>query len=100
MAALAGTLRLYRDQKQAEQAIPLLSLLTTSIENLQNRAQRLAPQMAAASAIGDAEAVAGVTYLGGGSIPTQELSTWCVALRPEGMSVDRLAAKLRRAMGA
>jgi L-seryl-tRNA(Ser) seleniumtransferase len=36
-----------------------------------------------------------VTYLGGGSIPTQQLPTWCVAIRPAGRSVDQLAAALR-----
>ena len=36
-----------------------------------------------------------MTYLGGGSVPTQQLPTWCVALTSEGMSVDRLATRLR-----
>ena len=94
-AALAATLRLYRDEETARREIPLLHLLSTSAENLQNRAQRLAPQIEATSAVSEAEAVAGVTYLGGGSIPTQELSTWCIALKPARTSVDRLAAKLR-----
>ncbi len=95
LAALAATLRLYRDSEKAQLAIPLLRLLSTSVENLKNRAERLAPQMAAAGVVEQAEVVAGVTYLGGGSVPTQELSTWCVALKPAGISVDRLAAALR-----
>jgi len=98
LAALAATLRLYRDPEKARRAIPLLHLLTTSAENLQNRAQRLAPQMAAAEAVEEAEAVSAATYLGGGSIPAQELSTWCVALKPSDMSVDRLATALRSGM--
>jgi len=95
LAALAATLRLHRDPEKARRAIPLLHLLATSAENLKNRAERLAPQMAAAKAVAEAEAVSGVTYLGGGSIPTQGLSTWCVALKPSSSSVDRLAAALR-----
>jgi len=95
LAALAATLRLYRDPQKARLSIPLLHLLTTSAENLKNRAERLAPQAAAVPAIGAAEAVADVTHLGWGASPTQELSTWCVALRPAAMTVDRLAAALR-----
>jgi len=95
LAALAATLRLYRDPEQAKRSIPLLHFLSTPIENLKGRAERLAPQMAACQAIAKAEAVADTTYLGGGSVPTQQLPTWCVALSPREMSVDKLAARLR-----
>jgi L-seryl-tRNA(Ser) seleniumtransferase len=95
LAALAATLRLYRDPQQARLRIPLLRLLTTSVENLQNRAERLAPQAAATPAVQQAEATADVTHLGWGCIPDHELPTWCVALRPAAMSVDRFAAALR-----
>ncbi len=100
LAALAATLRLYRDEEKALRSIPLLHLLSTSAENLQNRAERLAPQLAAAQVVDEAEVVTSVTYLGGGSVPTQELPTRCVALKPAGMSVDRLAAALRSATPA
>ncbi|HEV7224457.1 MAG TPA: L-seryl-tRNA(Sec) selenium transferase [Pirellulales bacterium] len=95
LAALAATLRLYRDPEQAKRSVPLLHFLSTSVENLKGRAERLAPQMAACRAIAKAEAVADTTYLGGGSVPTQKLATWCVALGPSEMSVDQLAARLR-----
>jgi L-seryl-tRNA(Ser) seleniumtransferase len=96
LAALSATLRLYRDPEKARLSVPLLHLLTTSVENLKNRAERLAPQMAAVKTlVSSAEAISDVTYLGGGSIPTQQLSTWCVALKPASWSVDRLAGALR-----
>lgn len=95
LAALAATLRLYRDPEKAEAALPLLALMATSIENLKNRAQRLAPQLAASAVVATAEAVEDTAYLGGGSLPTQEMATWCVALSPSEGSVDSLAAKLR-----
>lgn len=94
LAALTATLRLYRDPEKARLGIPLLRLLTTSVENLKNRAERLAPQAAALRAILDAEATADVARLGWGANPVRELPTWCVALRPRAMSVDRLAAAL------
>lgn len=96
LAALAATLRLYRQPEVALAKIPLLQLLGTSLENLKQRAARLAPQMAASTAIASAEPVEDVTYLGGGSIPAQRIGTWCVALTPAEGSVDRLATALRQ----
>jgi L-seryl-tRNA(Ser) seleniumtransferase len=98
LAALAATLRLYKNPEKARIDIPLLRLLTTSIENLKNRAERLAPQAAATAANAQAEAITSVTHLDWGMPPTQELPTWCVALRPASMTLERLAAVLR--MGA
>jgi len=95
LAALAATLRLYRTPEAARREIPLLALLTTSVENLRNRAERLAPQLAACSAIASADPLADVAYLGGGSVPTQQVPTWCIALSPRNISVERLAAALR-----
>jgi len=95
LAALAETLRLHQDRERAEQAIPLLALLSTPLANLQNRAERLAPQMAACSSVASAEAMTSTTYLGGGSVPTQEIPTWCIALQPARGSLDDLAKALR-----
>ncbi len=95
LAALAATLRLYRDVAQAERSVPLLSLLSTPIENLKNRAERLAPQLAAAPAVAEAVPVEDEAFLGGGSLPTQRIVTWCVALKPAKGSVQTLARALR-----
>ena len=96
LAALHATLQQYGDVETAERTIPLLSLLSTPLENLQNRAERLAPQMLATGAVSGAMPVQDVAYLGGGSVPTQQIPTWCIALSPvEGTSVDALAASLR-----
>lgn len=96
LAALVETLRLHRDRTAAEQSLPLLSLLTTSVENLKNRAERMAPQLAANSVIKSAEPLESFSYLGGGSIPAQQIPTWCVALEPARSSVDALTARLRK----
>jgi L-seryl-tRNA(Ser) seleniumtransferase len=95
LAALAATLRLYRNPEEARRKIPLLELLTTPVENLKLRAERLAPQLAAANTVASATPVEDVTYLGGGAVPNQELKTWAVAIAPRDLSVDRLAHALR-----
>ncbi len=100
LAALAATLRLYRDMSAAEQKIPLLQLITTPLENLRNRAERLAPQLAACQAVAAAEPVEDVAYLGGGSVPEQQLASWCIALTPQNDRPDQLAERLRTATPA
>src|SRR5262249_17458197 len=45
LATLGATLRLYEDQEAAQRTIPILSLLSTPLENLRQRAERLAPQI-------------------------------------------------------
>ncbi len=100
LAGLAATLRLYQAPEQAEQSIPLLMLLSTSCENLKNRAERMAPQLADAEAIATAAAAEDRTYLGGGAMPTQHIPTWCVDLKPAQGGVDALAARLRSGLPA
>jgi L-seryl-tRNA(Ser) seleniumtransferase len=95
LAALAATLRLYRDPEKARVRIPLLQLLTASMDNLKQRAERLAPKAAATAVVGEAEAVTDVSRLGSGVGPVQELPTWCIAIKPATMTGDRLAVALR-----
>ena len=95
LAALAATLKLYQEFNSAIQQVPFLSLLTTPIDNLRHRAERLVPQLTALDAIQSAEAVEDHTYLGGGSVPTQEIPTWCVAVVPKQRSLDAFSTALR-----
>jgi L-seryl-tRNA(Ser) seleniumtransferase len=96
LSALEATLRLYRDPQRAARSVPLLRLLRTELTELAARAQRLAVQVRGLAGIAKADAVQDVAYLGGGSVPTQQIPTWCVALKPSGSSVSALAAALRR----
>jgi L-seryl-tRNA(Ser) seleniumtransferase len=50
-AALMGTLQAHASGADARQELPLWQLLSTPLENLQNRADRLAPQLAQARGI-------------------------------------------------
>lgn len=90
---LAATLELYQDREVAERAIPLLSLLATSADNLQNRAQRLAPQLAASPLVDSATAVEGVARLiDSPSSPT--LHAWQVVVKPKDLTAEALADRL------
>lgn len=95
LAALAATLEIYRHPDQAREQVPVLRFLSTSLENLENRARRLAPQMATAATVAAAEPVPSHSQLGGGAVPAQSIPTWCLQLTPEGLSADELARRLR-----
>ncbi|MFP6576752.1 MAG: L-seryl-tRNA(Sec) selenium transferase [Pirellulaceae bacterium] len=95
LAGLRATLQLYRDPETACQRVPLLTLLNTSIENLRQRAERLAPQLNESAAIKDITVIEDITYLGGGSVPTQAIATCCLSLASASGSIDALAAQLR-----
>jgi L-seryl-tRNA(Ser) seleniumtransferase len=96
LAALAATLRLARTPEQARRAIPLLQLATTSADNLQNRAERLAAQMTAAKTVKNAEAIAvpGTVRVSPGL--GGEFAGWGVRLKPSGGSAARLAERLQK----
>ena len=50
--------------------------------------------MAVSPALAMAQAVSGVTYLTSAALPSQQLPTWCVSLRPADGNIGRLAASL------
>ncbi len=90
LAGLAAVLRLYANSAQLAERIPVLQLLMATPENLKNRASRLAPQLAACSAIGRVETLEAAAT----PIPNVSLTTWKVALSPAEESTDALAQRL------
>jgi L-seryl-tRNA(Ser) seleniumtransferase len=100
LSAMAATLRLYRNQPQAEQEIPLLRMLSMPLENLKLRADKLAAQIGHLSKIKSVDVIQEYSMLGGGSLPTQRIPTWCTAITPASISVDRLVFRLRDASPA
>ncbi|HTN74017.1 MAG TPA: L-seryl-tRNA(Sec) selenium transferase [Pirellulaceae bacterium] len=92
---LAATLELYQDLETAQRTIPLLALLTTNIENLKNRAERLAPQLAASPLVTSAQVVPGHASLLGRELAGQQLATWKIVLEPKALTSIQLADKLR-----
>ncbi|MDA7905265.1 L-seryl-tRNA(Sec) selenium transferase [bacterium] len=95
LAALSATLLIYRDENRARTEIPILRMLSMPKENLKLRAEKVVMQLSHMAELELCEAVESDSMLGGGSLPTQKLSTWCVALTPKNQSVDKLAAGLR-----
>jgi len=97
LAALEGTLRLYRDERQAWAEIPVLRMLRLTAQELKKKGQqtvrRLRTQLPDSITI---ELIPGISQVGGGALPLAELPTWLVAIRSARFSAGEFEAGLRR----
>ena len=93
LAALEATLAEYAAGRAAS-TVPVQRMLSTTADELAQRAERLAGAIAR---IGGwrAEIVAGASAIGGGSGPGIELPAWLVAIHKNGFTPDALGARLR-----
>lgn len=96
LAALAATLEIYLQPEMAEQQIPILRMLSTPIENLDMRGQKLCGQLEHLSFIESITVVESEAMLGGGSLPAQTIESRALEIVPQGMTADELAARLRK----
>jgi L-seryl-tRNA(Ser) seleniumtransferase len=96
LAALEATLRLYRDEDTAIQAIPTLRMIATDQKTLADRAQGLVQALRAniPESI-EVEIMDGSSLVGGGALPTQTLPTKLVAISSKEVSAARLGAHFR-----
>lgn len=81
LAALEATLRLALDPASARERIPLWSLLTTPIDRLRERAERLADTFRKDFGL-NAEMAESTGFLGGGSTPDEPIPTAVIRIRP------------------
>jgi L-seryl-tRNA(Ser) seleniumtransferase len=88
LAALEGTLALYRDPALARRELPVLAMLTASDAELRATAERLA-------AATGGEVIEAAGRVGGGALPLLELPGPVVALGSGSVGADELARALR-----
>jgi L-seryl-tRNA(Ser) seleniumtransferase len=94
LAALAATLRLYRDPEALERRLPTLRMLAESPARVRARAKRVLRAIGAERAgLSRAEVVACTAEVGGGSMPLARVPSYALALRVS--SAERLARALR-----
>ena len=98
LAALEATLELYHAPEKVMHQIPVLQLLSTPLENLRQRCERIAPLIAESERVTAAEATAcHSVWLDTG---TSQLSadSWAIMLRPaEGRTAEHLAQHFHQA---
>ncbi len=93
LAALEATLRLYLTGKESH--IPLMAYFTVSQQELNERTRELARQLDLPGL--KVEIGAAAAMVGGGAMPETELTGPVVVIEPEILTLDQLAAALRRA---
>jgi L-seryl-tRNA(Ser) seleniumtransferase len=91
-AALEATLLAYL--REEFDAIPALRLMRTPVEQLRARAEEMVRHLSAAKIAADL--VPTRSLVGGGAAPGSTLESVAVTLKPELMTCDELAAKLRK----
>jgi L-seryl-tRNA(Ser) seleniumtransferase len=98
LASLEATLRLYRDERQALDAIPTLRMLTMTAEQLTRRADMMARRLR--RTLPDTVTLVkhpGESSAGGGSFPLLQLPTTLIEVGVAGHSPLQVEAALRRA---
>jgi L-seryl-tRNA(Ser) seleniumtransferase len=95
LAALETTLRLYLNEDAALGDVPVLRLLSTPLNELHERAQGLAARLTDVAGIASAEVKHDVAFVGGGSLPDQQMQTWVVAVQARNLDETSLAQRLR-----
>jgi len=95
LAALEATLRLYLHEERALREVPVLRLLGTPLEELRQRAERLAEQLRSLAGMASVTATEDVAYAGGGSLPDQSMKSWVVEIEAASLSDAELARRLR-----
>ncbi len=96
LAALEGTLRLYRDERQAIAEIPTLRMLTLTGKTLSDRARsitgRLRRRLPKTISLA---VVKGTSQAGGGSLPLLQLPTALISVAVERLSAQEIEERLR-----
>ncbi|MBR2695122.1 MAG: hypothetical protein IKE69_13030 [Thermoguttaceae bacterium] len=95
LAGFAETLNISRSRDRAEQEIPIIRMVTGPKANLMNRAERLAPQLAATKAIATAEPILCKTLLYP-SASNSQLSSAGIRLSPAKNNAKELKSFLER----
>ena len=96
LASLESTLRLYRDEEKAVQAIPTLRMITESIDSITKKAESLKRML---TKINPHRLKVDLLNLpsraGGGSLPLLELPSKCLGIKIDGISANTIERELR-----
>ena len=93
LAAQEATLRSYA-QDRAQEEVPVIAMLSATRESLRPKADKLFQLLQGGSTY-QAELVEEFGQVGGGSVPTQLLPSWAVAITPKEVGPELLEARLR-----
>ncbi|HUU20744.1 MAG TPA: L-seryl-tRNA(Sec) selenium transferase [Sedimentisphaerales bacterium] len=96
LVTLEATLKLFLDESIALSQVPTLQMLRRDDSEISKEAKSLASQLGKSISDSAVITIPGFSQMGSGSLPTQNLATTLVAIRPEKISAESLANQLRR----
>lgn len=96
LAVLEATLKLFLDTPTALREVPTLEMNTRQADALKAQAEGMAGQLAGRISGHDVTTMPAFSQMGSGSLPTQNLPTTVVAIRPVSLSAQELGRRLRR----
>jgi L-seryl-tRNA(Ser) seleniumtransferase len=96
LAALEATLKLFLDEKIALREIPTFRMLMRGSSEISEQAERIESHLKKEILSATITTMSGFSQMGSGSLPTQNLSTTLIAIKPEKISAESLAKKLRQ----
>ena len=95
LATLEATLKLYFDEEKAKKEIPTLRMISYTIEELQNRAEKLLELIELEKLPINIEIYNEFSTVGGGSMPGVEFPTKVVIIESDKYSASKIEEKLR-----
>ncbi|OPZ98908.1 MAG: L-seryl-tRNA(Sec) selenium transferase [Planctomycetes bacterium ADurb.Bin412] len=95
LAALEATLRLFLDESFALREVPTLAMLSRSLPDIEQQVRRIVQALQPQSDTASITVIDGFSQMGSGSLPTQNLPTYLVAVHSPKISADELARRLR-----
>lgn len=95
LAALEATLTLFLDEAWALAEVPTLWMLCRGLAEIDAQARRIASAICAATTGVEAAVIDGVSQMGSGSLPAQNLPTRVVAVASQRLDAGRIAHRLR-----
>ncbi|TVL99205.1 MAG: L-seryl-tRNA(Sec) selenium transferase [Candidatus Brocadia sp. WS118] len=96
IAALEATLKLYLEEDLAVKKVPVLKMMLTPLEVIEERCKRLISNVTPETkACMDIAIIDGVSEMGGGSLPGEGIPTKLISLHSEKMNAGEIAARLR-----
>jgi L-seryl-tRNA(Ser) seleniumtransferase len=93
--ALELVLREYLSEEKAIQNLPVLRMITKSLEEVTEAAERLAASLKEAGIPAQVQLCPCESQIGGGSLPMERIPSMAVSIRPEKMSVTELEEHMR-----
>ena len=95
ICALEATLRMYLDEQKAIKNIPTLRMLTYTIEELEEKSNKLFSMISEIDLKATVKINDGYSQVGGGSMPLENIKSKIIEIVPNDISVSSLEKKLR-----